>query len=237
MASSPPSESAAKARGRRSGDTGERILDAAVETFLANGFDKSSMDAIAERAGVSKTTIYAHHADKFALFRAVMERSSRALTVQLDQSRAREGTDPQERLTEIVLDVLTATTSPDFLAFLRVMITESARHPDLMEAPESTGMVDVLGLLASTLEDEADQRGYELSDSRMFATVLLRMILSGPQLDSLLFADFRPDAAVLEAHARWVTELFLRGVRPRTVEARAVTPPPGGYGYPWLPTG
>lgn len=214
---------------------GERVLDAAVEVFLANGFDQTSMDAIAARAGVSKTTVYAHYADKLALFRAVVERSGRSLALQMDETRLRARQDPQERLMELVLIVLEATTAPEFLAFLRVMISESARNPDLVAGSEAAEMVDVIGLMASALEDEANQHGYELSDPRRFATLLLRMAVSGPQLDSLLFAGFRPERALLEAHARWVTTIFIHGIEPRTGKVCEVAPPTDGHSYPWLP--
>ena len=39
-------------RGKR-----ESVLDAAVELFLSGGFDRTSMDAVAAHAGVSKTTV------------------------------------------------------------------------------------------------------------------------------------------------------------------------------------
>lgn len=216
-------------------DKRKQVMDAAVELFLANGFDQTSMDAIAARAGVSKTTVYAHYSDKLALFKAVVERSSQSLAVQMDESLLRGEQDPRTRLKEIVLIVLEATTAPEFRAFLRVMVSESARHPDLAFAAEAGGLVDVIGLIASSLEDEAGRHGYQLSDPRMFATVLLRMAVSGPQLDSLLFAEFRPDHALLDAHASWVTAIFLHGIEPRTGDAGEVTPPAGIYGYPWLP--
>lgn len=113
MATIPTTDNQAEAR-RRPGarPKGERVLDAAVQVFLANGFDQTSMDAIAARAGVSKTTVYAHYADKLALFRAVVERSGRLLAVQLDETRLRAGQDPQARLTELLLIVLEGTTSP-----------------------------------------------------------------------------------------------------------------------------
>jgi AcrR family transcriptional regulator len=236
MTTTPTAGGQARAR-RKPGahDKRKQVTDAAVELFLANGFDQTSMDAIAARAGVSKTTVYAHYSDKVALFKAVVERSGQSLAVQMDGSRLREEQDPQTRLKEIVLIVLEATTAPEFRAFLRVMISESTRRPDLAFAAETAGLVDVIGLIASILEDEARQHGYELTDARMFATVLLRMAVSGPQLDSLLFAGFRPSHALLDAHARWVTAIFLRGIEPRTGDARKVTPPADSYGYPWLP--
>ena len=43
------------------------ILEAAAEEFQANGFEGTSMDRVAERAGVSKRTIYNHFENKEAL--------------------------------------------------------------------------------------------------------------------------------------------------------------------------
>jgi AcrR family transcriptional regulator len=223
--------------GRKPGahDKRAQVMDAAVQLFLANGFDQTSMDAIAARAGVSKTTVYAHYTDKLALFTAVVERSAQALAVDLDETRLPAGQDAEARLMQLLLTVLEATTAPEFLAFLRVMISENTRHPDLARAMEEAQPVDLIGLIASTLEDEASQRGYRLSDPRHFATLLLRMAVSSPQLDSLLFSKFRPDQSLLEAHARWVIAIFLRGIEPRPGDAAEVTPPAGGYDYPWLP--
>jgi AcrR family transcriptional regulator len=212
------------------------ILDAAIELFLSNGFDQTSMDAIAAHAGVSKTTVYAHYEDKLALFRAVVERSAKNLAVGVDETLLAESHDARERLTHIVLTVLEATTKTEFLAFLRVMVAETARHPDLIEATQSTASIDLLAIIASILEEEATAHGYTLSEPRAFATLLLRMAVSGPQLDSLVFPAFRPSKKVLAEHARWVTEIFLRGIQPREDGTGTVVAPAMlSSAYPWLP--
>ncbi len=48
------------------------ILEGAVKVFTKNGFDASSMDYIAEVAGVSKRTIYNHFPSKESLFQAIV---------------------------------------------------------------------------------------------------------------------------------------------------------------------
>jgi AcrR family transcriptional regulator len=49
----------------RSGeDARRRLQQAAVELFLANGFDQTPVEAIAARAGVTERTFYRHFADK-----------------------------------------------------------------------------------------------------------------------------------------------------------------------------
>jgi AcrR family transcriptional regulator len=49
------------------------ILDAAIRSFAAAGFDGTSMDAVAAKAGVTKPVIYDHFPSKAALFMSVLE--------------------------------------------------------------------------------------------------------------------------------------------------------------------
>ena len=49
------------------------ILEAAKTLFMRNGYEGSSMDAIAAEAGVSKLTVYNHFTDKETLFSAAVK--------------------------------------------------------------------------------------------------------------------------------------------------------------------
>lgn len=57
----------------------ERLLDAAETLFVAQGFRATSIEAIAEAAGMSKVTLYGYFRDKEAVFVAVAERIADAL--------------------------------------------------------------------------------------------------------------------------------------------------------------
>lgn len=50
----------------------QNIIEGAIKVFIENGFDNSSMDRIAEVAGVSKRTIYNHFTSKESLFQAIV---------------------------------------------------------------------------------------------------------------------------------------------------------------------
>jgi TetR/AcrR family transcriptional regulator of autoinduction and epiphytic fitness len=66
-------EETRKARKKR--DTSQKrqaILEGAIKVFTKNGFDASSMDHIAEVAGVSKRTVYNHFPSKEVLFQAIV---------------------------------------------------------------------------------------------------------------------------------------------------------------------
>jgi AcrR family transcriptional regulator len=59
-----------KQRAERQEETRRRIVDAAVELHTTLGPARTSVAAIAERAGVTRPTVYAHFPDADALFRA-----------------------------------------------------------------------------------------------------------------------------------------------------------------------
>jgi len=56
---------------KRTEQTRTAILDAARGAFDAGGYDATSVEAIAARAGVAKATVFAHFADKASLLIAV----------------------------------------------------------------------------------------------------------------------------------------------------------------------
>lgn len=96
------------------------VLAAATELFAAHGAGAVSMDAIAERAGVGKPTLYRHFGDRAGLAHAVFEERERTFQEALIRGDAPlgPGTPPAERiaafldgyllLVETHLDVLLA---------------------------------------------------------------------------------------------------------------------------------
>lgn len=63
-------------KSRKKRDTEQKrqtILEGAVKVFIESGYDVSSMDKIAEVAGVSKRTVYNHFKSKESLFQAVVD--------------------------------------------------------------------------------------------------------------------------------------------------------------------
>jgi AcrR family transcriptional regulator len=55
-------------------DRREAILASALDAFSGAGYHETSLDAVAERAGISKALIYEHFASKRELHRALLER-------------------------------------------------------------------------------------------------------------------------------------------------------------------
>ena len=86
-----------KRRAEHQEETRRRIVDAAVELHTTVGPARTSVAAIAERAGVTRPTVYAHFPDADALFRACSGHV-RATVPPPDPSDWRSIEDPGERL-------------------------------------------------------------------------------------------------------------------------------------------
>ena len=54
-------------------DTRERILRGAYKLFYAKGFARVGVDAVAEKAGLTKRTLYYHFQSKDELLAAVLD--------------------------------------------------------------------------------------------------------------------------------------------------------------------
>jgi len=224
---------AARPRGRAS--KREAILAASVELFNAKGYEMTSMDAVAARAGVSKTTVYTHFGDKLALYRAMAERAVTLLDVDFDAFRLDKERPPAVKLAALATMLVGALTSDTFLAFHRVMILEGSESPELTErlVPGEPYVVDVI---AEILTEDAILHDYEISEPRAYAALFVRLAATTFEIDALLDKNFRPDTDVISAHSAWVTYMFLKGLRPAALnqlnaEGDVIPPAPA---YPWL---
>jgi AcrR family transcriptional regulator len=80
-------------------ETRERILDAARELFIAEGYDGVSMRKIADKIEYSPTAIYVHFADKDELFREICHEDFRRLAQSM--IGLAQVADPVERIRKI----------------------------------------------------------------------------------------------------------------------------------------
>lgn len=107
-----------------------------MQEFLANGYAATSMDKVAAAAGVSKATVYSHFQDKASLFAAIVqqlaEEKFRTMFDPRDES-ALQG-EPEQVLREMASKILNeAKADSQFCEFIRLIIGESGRFPELSE--------------------------------------------------------------------------------------------------------
>lgn len=110
-------------------DARERLLNAAYELFAHNGVQATGVDAIIERSGVARQTMYRHFGSKQELVLAFLERRERRWTRGwLQAETRRRSEDPRERLLTIfdVFDEWFRAPGFEGCSFINVML----EHPD-----------------------------------------------------------------------------------------------------------
>ncbi len=109
----------------------EQILQGALEVFLQQGYEGTSMDRVATAARVSKITIYKHFQDKEGLFTRLVEQvTSRRFQIVFGTLSIEEA--PAVVLRQVATKLLNMLAEDEeYVAFLRLIIGESGRFPDL----------------------------------------------------------------------------------------------------------
>ncbi|MBT0569702.1 TetR family transcriptional regulator [Curvibacter sp. CHRR-16] len=78
--------------------TRELILDTAETVFLAHGVSRTSLQAIAQSAGVTRGAIYWHFKNKSDLFQAMVDRVTKPFFASWDAHSTNSAVQPLERL-------------------------------------------------------------------------------------------------------------------------------------------
>ncbi|MEV7192719.1 TetR/AcrR family transcriptional regulator [Streptomyces sp. NPDC093510] len=122
----------------REGSTRKRaaILSAARELFLTDGFDRSSVDAVAARAEVSKRTVYDYFGDKQTLLQAVLDTVGQSLITTIRRTLddtltdLAEDADLEDALVTFAMRISTdMLDSAEYATLQRLVRTESGHLP------------------------------------------------------------------------------------------------------------
>ncbi len=119
------------AKRRRSSSRGQqrkaKILSAATRLFLSQGYGETSIDAIVEKSGGSKATLYSYYPTKADLFRAVVD--SIVSTQEGPQLKSLDNV--REALVNFAEHRLAVVFSSNHRALMRLIISERERFPDI----------------------------------------------------------------------------------------------------------
>ena len=189
-----------------------RIVDAATELFFTRGYGATTIEAVAQRARISKRTFYHRFENKSALFAAVVHRTIEQLRPPADVPLL-QGAALPEILRGLAELILRAALSAPAIALHRLIISESSRFPDLAAAVTNQGASEeAVRLIAGVLEREARTGDLTLDNPAFAAQQFLQMVVALPQRRAMgLGTPMTP--AETGAWVRDVVNLFLNGCR------------------------
>lgn len=197
------------ARGRpKSDEKRQQILDASADLFTEQGYERTSLEQVADRAEVSKQTIYNNFTSKESLLRAgVLRKCEEAMIAgeDLDYSLP-----PSEFLPLFADRFISSLTEEKPLAMYRLVMTESQRHPEVGVAFYDSGPMPVMKALAEYLKVATDRGELNVQEPLMAAAQYLFSI-NGFTVDMALVGiseEARPFPT--EAYVEHCTASFLR---------------------------
>lgn len=148
-----PISTSLKAEASRMESSDDRILDATVRCVERNGFEGVTIDEVAREAGVSRATIYRRHANREALFIALLGHTARPY-MEACAHIARGPDSLETRIGEIIVStIMSIAAVPWFQAMLRKGISE--RTFDILRASHRT----VAAAIIRPMLERAQQAG------------------------------------------------------------------------------
>jgi TetR/AcrR family transcriptional repressor of mexJK operon len=176
----------------RSSDRRHReIREAAIDAFLASGYEGTTMGEIAARAGVSKQTVYKHFTDKQRLFADIVLSTTDDMSalIGIIAEKLSATTDLSGDLDYLAETFLVALMQPRVLRLRRLVISSADRFPEISSAWYEKGFERVLAALASSFRALADRHLLAVDDETAAAQHFVGMLFWIPVNKAMFTGD------------------------------------------------
>lgn len=196
-------------RGRPANEAlGQTIVDAACELFVELGFQATTMEKVAQRAKISKLSIYRHFENKEALFSAAMAAhchpfATQALFESVDGSA-------EDRLMAMGSSLLRTLLSPDVRSVEAMVLADKTNQKSLSKLHYEAGPAHVIAQIEVLLRQLHAKAILNVPDvlrsARLFAALF-------KGADLLLIARFdqarAEDDNEIESYCRSAVAMFI----------------------------
>ncbi len=192
---------------KRGSQTPQKILAAATELFLRDGYGNTNLEQVAAAAGVTKPTLYNHFGSKQGLLRAVtqMHASDRAEKMSL----ALQPTgNPKTDLLRFGDVFLSKVLSHEAACWQRLATSESTEHPEVGQAFFDAGPARVFKALVHYLQGEKRAGRLTCPNPQNAAEHFLGMLI-GMDPIRMLTGQPLPTAAQQKRRCREAVDIFL----------------------------
>ena len=177
----------------------QRLLHTALDVFLHNGFEGTSLNAIAKISGVSRDTLYRQYGSKEELFRAATGYGLARLAEHLRLAVASTGT-VEEVLQRAAMEINNDMSAPEAVPVLRLIIAEAHRFPDVAHRMFQDSRV-TLAPLVDYLESQRASGMLEFDDAFEAAFMLSTLAFGGVRI----FLEMTPPSQ--KEKERWVKQV------------------------------
>lgn len=201
----------------RSERTRAAIQSAAETLFLEHGFERASMDRIADLAGVTKQTVYSYAGSKEALLLDVVDRMTGGAGDELAEGVPQPsiGMPPETFLIRFAEEQLEIVVTQRLMQLRRMVIGEMARFPELGALLHRRGPARSIERLAAAFAQYTEAGALSLENPRNAATFFNWLIMGEPVNNAMLLGDQSiPNAKAKKAHAMKCVRIFMAAFQP-----------------------
>jgi len=188
----------------------ERIREAALAVFLDRGFELTTMEAVAQAAGVTKRTLYGRYSDKHALFAAVVTWALSRWDRPIPDVTAE---DLEQGLLAIGRPMLSWALDPDVVKLSRIAVAEADRFPEFAHNTQSLTWSPRMRAVMDLLQRHIDDGALQIDDIESAAEQFLSLVTLMPARLAMFGITRSPEHE--EKHLRRAVSLFLNGILPR----------------------
>ncbi|MFM5908412.1 MAG: TetR/AcrR family transcriptional regulator [Novosphingobium sp.] len=185
----------------------QQILGAAWFTFLEVGYEAATMELMAERAGVTKSTLYLRHSDKAELLRATVNERMKAWSRENSVKGWIEGNTLEERLVSLGERILDAAGHPEVLATSRLIHGTSGEARRIARELDRFIREPMIEELTVEIAEHGAAEGFPVKSPGTIARFFIGMLES--MIDQ--FAEDYHDTARHAALSRQVVDTLFKG--------------------------
>jgi AcrR family transcriptional regulator len=200
-------------REREKSETRDKILDAARELFVTEGYEGVSMRRVAEKIEYSPTAIYLHFTDKNELFRELCHQDYARLAEVFQGSAV--PLDPVERLKQIGRTYIEfGVHYPNHYKFMFMTPHPPVELDDEMREERGNPEVDAYAFLKWAVQEVIDAGGFreELADAELVSQTVWAAVHGVISLNIAKCEDAWVDWRPVQDRAETMLDVIMRGL-------------------------
>ncbi|NUG50840.1 TetR/AcrR family transcriptional regulator [Acinetobacter lactucae] len=186
----------------------QTIIDAAYELFDKLGFHTATMEKVAQRAKISKITIYRHFKSKEALFDAVIAARCERFNMQT-LFEGLQGS-AEEQLMAVGSSLLRTLLSPDVRSVEAMIVADKTNQKTLSKLHYDAGPTHVLAQIETLLLQLHTKALLNVPNPLQSARMFAALFKGSDLLMIVHFDEARAtDDHEIEPYCRWAVKMFI----------------------------
>lgn len=196
---------------RRKESRPAEIIDAALDLFVAKGFNATRLDEVARNAGVSKGTLYLYFENKESLFREVVKQIIVPEVEKAEQKAAEFVGSQSELLKRVIINWWAAVGKTRLAGLPKLMVSEAANFPELAEFYIESVVARARNLVTRAIREGIKTGEFKSCDPAATARLLLAPLVFAVIWDKSL-APYDKESYDIDEYIKLHTDIFFDGL-------------------------